>query len=190
MTSAKRVLLTVLLACGAMVIGLLLARNTVGELGNDGLTGMGWISMYHQERNRNRVLDERRRQMNEVVGAKRTIAIEVIADRMTLRQAVAQFLAVCRDSPYCWDYLGETKAGLPPEFRSAQYIVEEVDYQLQAQGKNSAHVLARLRTEIEGWQPQPKSKDPAVAQPDHFPDGGHFRGGIRTRRSSPGGSSS
>jgi hypothetical protein len=83
---------------------------------------------------------------------KRQLAKEVIAGRLTLRQAAAQFEAMSRGVPYGWDHCAASHPEWPLLIRCAHYVIEQVEYEMALQPKEAPAVLAKLRAEKDAWQ--------------------------------------
>jgi hypothetical protein len=140
----------------AMIGRILVSVAIIGGL----MIGMLQLDLEHaptccmelrSEHERAQALDVLGRQVRNSIEAKKQIACDVAAGRMTLRQAVVQFAEVARGYPYDWDHHALDHPEWSPSVRCAQYVIYDVETVLYGKVQDSAEIVARLEAEKNAW---------------------------------------
>jgi hypothetical protein len=151
MSMIRRILASFTIIVGVLIGMLQLDQGTLGAFA----VQLQHVPTCYMEltsaRNKALSLEVVRRKALHSIEAKKQIACEVAAGRMTLRQAVVQFAEAAKGCPYDWDFHALDHPEWSQNVRYAQYVIYEVESVLHCMMQDSAKVVARLEAEKNAW---------------------------------------
>jgi hypothetical protein len=122
-TSLLRVLVSLSLIAGLMIVGLNQDRDWIANFGDLGRLGYDFENLRRQ-RDRGEDLEVLSRATADRMGLKDKIAREVLAGRLRLRSAAARFRVLCDGVAYVWDHYKQTHPAWSEERRCCQYVID------------------------------------------------------------------
>src|SRR5262245_42139971 len=145
-----------LVACGGAVVGLLftVACLACNESGGPGTRWLGGANPFRRLLEEQRLTDELEGRRADGLGRlaflKETMN-ELIADRITLREAATRSRALARETPgFDGELLRLTYPGRTDDERHCRRVIAWVKVELQDQPGKAAALAARLEAELEG----------------------------------------
>jgi hypothetical protein len=148
----SRILVSVTIVGGVVAGAYLLDLAALAETS---CTFQGWPVDYFRlqdQSDRSKALTAQRERVQAIAKQKRALAHELLAGRLTLRQAAGLYWDVSKNAPYPWDHCARNHPEWSLEVRCAKYVIEEVtSIVMDESNRHPAELVAKLEAEKESW---------------------------------------
>jgi hypothetical protein len=149
--TTSRILVSILIVSVVTIGALQLDRMALAGVSRDLITMIRSPAIMQEEGDRSQVLADDLQRMQEMIAGKRRLADELLAGRLTLRQAAAEFEALSKNAPHDWDYYAPAHPEWSLEIRCAQYVIEEVEWNLRDAKRDPQPIVKHLQAEKASW---------------------------------------
>jgi hypothetical protein len=113
-----------------------------------------YLSILARSRTRKQELNAKLAASHDLMARKERLGRDVLAGRLTLRQAAARFWEAAKAVDYPWDHYADSHPEWPREVRCGHYLIDQIIPILEDEGKDATPTVAKLWAEVKTWQEQ------------------------------------